>query len=513
MTSSVVNHPSSIAGTAGVAPPAMTSGPPSPNIPYLGSKISLISKAKIRYEGILYTIDPQQSTVALAKVRSYGTEDRPVDSPLPPKDEIYEYIIFRATDIEDLQVSEPPRPTCLQEAFPHMDPAIIQHAPPTYIRHQAPAVNRPRHPGRSGSPGFLDNRTAPLAALVRGQQMDSRRRVRTVAPPNIFRQNAYRTPGNAAMQQAQFYYRRPSNRSGSFGLMQSFQRSPRLRNRSIGGGTLKFDGDFDFEKANEEFSKLEQKFEAMTVTADDGQSPSEAAKPVSTVAVSESAPKPPESRGGDDPKPRRKTTTPVDVNETEKSCYDRNKSFFDTISCEALEREKGRESAIRRSWQEERHQNAETFGTFSGNERYSNRFGGIGGVRTMPRQLYGGGPRRYGAQPSYYYNGGGGGGSTMYGSGQRRFVYSGQGSMGGRRYYGNGQQVGRYYQGNGRAELPAWYYDAPSPPQMGPYQQRYSAGNNDGYAAGNRRVSADYRTNPAGVNNNNNYSRRYPVYG
>ena len=53
-------------------------------------------------------------------VRSFGTEDRPTDRPVPARDEIFEYIIFRGADIEDLQVREPPQSSLTQ------DPAIVE---------------------------------------------------------------------------------------------------------------------------------------------------------------------------------------------------------------------------------------------------------------------------------------------------------------------------------------------------------------------------------------------------
>ncbi len=53
-------------------------------------------------------------------MRSFGTEDRPTDRPVPARDEIFEYIIFRGADIEDLQVREPPQSSLTQ------DPAIVE---------------------------------------------------------------------------------------------------------------------------------------------------------------------------------------------------------------------------------------------------------------------------------------------------------------------------------------------------------------------------------------------------
>jgi protein LSM14 len=90
---------------------------------HAGKRISLISKKNIRYEGLLYSINEQNATVALQNVRSYGTEGREQDNegkPLVgPSDDVHPYLLFRGQDIKDLPVhdetpqvipSQPPPP-------------------------------------------------------------------------------------------------------------------------------------------------------------------------------------------------------------------------------------------------------------------------------------------------------------------------------------------------------------------------------------------------------------------
>ncbi|XP_037933379.1 protein LSM14 homolog B-like isoform X2 [Teleopsis dalmanni] len=89
----------------------------SSGMPELGSKISLISKADIRYEGRLFTVDPAECTIALSSVRSFGTEDRETQYQIAPQSQIYDYILFRGSDIKDIRVVNNSLPT---------DPAIMQ---------------------------------------------------------------------------------------------------------------------------------------------------------------------------------------------------------------------------------------------------------------------------------------------------------------------------------------------------------------------------------------------------
>ncbi|XP_016958970.3 protein LSM14 homolog B-A isoform X12 [Drosophila biarmipes] len=136
-------------------------------LPELGSKISLISKADIRYEGRLYTVDPQECTIALSSVRSFGTEDRDTQFQIAPQSQIYDYILFRGSDIKDIRVVN-------NHTLPHHnDPAImqaqLQNGPPQMPQHfpmpsgmnappqqqqQVPSQQQPpQMPGGGGSGG------------------------------------------------------------------------------------------------------------------------------------------------------------------------------------------------------------------------------------------------------------------------------------------------------------------------------------------------------------------------
>lgn len=74
-----------------------------------GWKISLLLKHGTRYEGTLYTIDPNDSTIALSNVRCVGKEGRHKEKEMAevdPAPEIGEYVIFKGSDIADLTYLE-----------------------------------------------------------------------------------------------------------------------------------------------------------------------------------------------------------------------------------------------------------------------------------------------------------------------------------------------------------------------------------------------------------------------
>ncbi|CBN73862.1 Novel Sm-like protein with long N-and C-terminal domains [Ectocarpus siliculosus] len=99
-------------------------------VPLVGSRISLISKKNIRYEGTLYNINTSDASLALQNVRSFGTEGRVEGHVIPPSQVLHDFVCFRGQDIMDLHVHDAEADEGSQAAPPPPPTAPVQFAQP-----------------------------------------------------------------------------------------------------------------------------------------------------------------------------------------------------------------------------------------------------------------------------------------------------------------------------------------------------------------------------------------------
>jgi protein LSM14 len=310
---------------------------------FTGKKISLISKKNIRYEGMLYSINEQNATVALQNVRSFGTEGRENTEPglafvAPAPDAVHPYLLFRGQDIKDLHVHE----QAAAEEAAKAEAAATPAATTTTSKTTAAVVSSPAPVPSPAAP------RPPPPAVVREK----------AAPPKQEPESAPAPAAPPAALEERGQYSRPQGNgqvggppkkeggrgSGAGGTRRQRSNDPNLavgtgasllkrtaRGAVNGGASETPKNDFDFQSNLQDFEKED---------AEDD----EAGDNQDTAGV---------------------------------GSYEKD-DFFDSISCDALDKEQGIDKRIRGA--QERNLNTETFGAVALNSqrRRKGRGGGRG---------------------------------------------------------------------------------------------------------------------------------------
>mmetsp|Transcript_24804 Transcript_24804/g.57804 ORF Transcript_24804/g.57804 Transcript_24804/m.57804 type:complete len:358 (-) Transcript_24804:1484-2557(-) len=318
--------------------------PPPLSLPPAGNLISLISKKNIRYEGRLYSINEADATVALQNVRSYGTEGRekldPSGTFVPPQDAVHTYLVFRGSDIKDLHVHENTsmsRPPVATEKEPkdNTPPAEEGLVPKTTESLLPEPEPRPQ-------PSTIeeDKKDEEPSAVVQPEK-------EVPIPPEPVSSAEVQEPAAEKEGKAD-EPRQNHNRSGKK------QTRPRRNNPSAQVGTG---------------ASLLNRKERGAVESANVETPAADFDFAANLANFE------KEKEEDVPEP---------------SAYERD-DFFDSISCDALDREAGIDNRLRGA--EERNRNTETFGAVALNGQRRNRRyrGGGGGGRGRGRGRGGGG--------------------------------------------------------------------------------------------------------------------------
>ncbi|KAJ7174337.1 Scd6-like Sm domain-containing protein [Mycena filopes] len=229
---------------------------------FIGKPISLISHSDVRYRGILAGIDPAASTIQLSNVFSMGTESRrPVAEYIPPVQEPYQYIIFRASEVKDLSVDEQP----VSRRSVHDDPAVLGASPQA----SAPGPPAPPPSYAQQTAQQLPPRQPPPQVQQQQAQQGQQQQPRPPAPRHRPNHPVGAPQGQNAIHTAAASLETVERALGDLRVSNSNaqgqrrQRTKRTNNGVDGGGQGMVSGgsmavpaaDFDFASMNAKFDK------------------------------------------------------------------------------------------------------------------------------------------------------------------------------------------------------------------------------------------------------------------